>query len=268
MEELQKTEPTGLKTLSNATDLFAVGQQLKEFIKKNSLSTDIAGKQYAHVDAWKFAGSCFGLTAIAFKPEKKHIEGDMMRIAFSNITVQGKNGNYQKEVIIYYGYIKDSDGYRIATTGKNVTREIVKPYYAYECECDIIRMATNEIVSHGTGFCSNLEASKALFDEYSVNSMSQTRSIGKAYRNVIGYIMNEAGYQSTPAEEMDESHIRESAGKEQKPTKPTLGQSQVNAIIQRIRKGELKDLTEVEKFYSVTQEQKDTFQLIYDSLKA
>jgi hypothetical protein len=32
--------------------------------------------------------------------------------------------------------------------------------------------------------------------------MTQTRAIGKAYRNVIGWVMKTAGHEVTPAEEM------------------------------------------------------------------
>ena len=32
--------------------------------------------------------------------------------------------------------------------------------------------------------------------------MAQTRAIGKAYRNIIGWVMKMAGYEGTPGEEM------------------------------------------------------------------
>lgn len=34
-------------------------------------------------------------------------------------------------------------------------------------------------------------------------SMAQTRAIGKAYRNILAWIIRAAGYEPTPAEEMD-----------------------------------------------------------------
>jgi hypothetical protein len=33
--------------------------------------------------------------------------------------------------------------------------------------------------------------------------MAQTRSIGKAYRNLLAWLMKSAGFEATPAEEMD-----------------------------------------------------------------
>ena len=44
-------------SLANPNDLLEAGEVLKAYIEKNKLSTMIGGKSYAHVDAWKFAGS-------------------------------------------------------------------------------------------------------------------------------------------------------------------------------------------------------------------
>lgn len=54
----------------------------------------------------------------------------------------------------------------------------------------------------GDAVCSNKEATKKGFDEYAVLSMAQTRAIGKAYRNRMGWVMKLAGYEATPSEEM------------------------------------------------------------------
>lgn len=59
-----------------------------------------------------------------------------------------------------------------------------------------------KVVSRGFAVCSNKESTKKGFDDYAVMSMSQTRAIGKAYRNKIGWIMKLAGYEGTPSEEM------------------------------------------------------------------
>lgn len=57
-------------------------------------------------------------------------------------------------------------------------------------------------VSTGIAICSSAESNKKGFDEYAILSMAQTRAIGKAYRNLIGWIIKLAGYESTPTEEM------------------------------------------------------------------
>ena len=60
----------------------------------------------------------------------------------------------------------------------------------------------DKVVGKGYAVCSNKENKKKNFDEYAILSMAQTRAIGKAYRNKIGFIMKLAGFQATPAEEM------------------------------------------------------------------
>lgn len=60
----------------------------------------------------------------------------------------------------------------------------------------------DKIIGHGIALCSNAENKKKSFDEYAIVSMAQTRAIGKAYRNMIGWVMKLAGYEGTPSEEM------------------------------------------------------------------
>lgn len=265
MDKLQ-TKPNNLAI---PEDLFRVGQELKVFINKNNLSTMISGKSYAHVDAWKFAGACFGLTAIVEKPEKKH-NGEYLRIVFSNVTLQSKNGSYTKEVPIYFGFTTDEDAYRMATKGKSISRELIKPYFAYECGCEIIKLSGRKIVSTGTGFCSNLELKKCQFDEYSVNSTTQTRSIGKAYRNLLGYIMNEAGYESTPAEEMAEEHLKDDTKETKQSNDPKLSCNQENVknIIAAIKNGIIRNVEHIEEHYIISDDQKKTFNIVFDEKKA
>jgi len=59
-----------------------------------------------------------------------------------------------------------------------------------------------KVVGVGYAICSSKEATKKGFDEYAILSMAQTRAIGKAYRNKIGWVMKLAGYEATPSEEM------------------------------------------------------------------
>ena len=69
-------------------------------------------------------------------------------------------------------------------------------------EVEIVRMKDERIMSRGFAICSNKETKKKNFDEYAVLSMAQTRAIGKAYRNLLGWVMKLAGYEGTPSEEM------------------------------------------------------------------
>lgn len=72
----------------------------------------------------------------------------------------------------------------------------------WKAEAEIVRLKDDKVVSRGFAICSNLEAKKKGNDEYAILSMAQTRAIGKGYRNLVGWVMKLAGYESTPSEEM------------------------------------------------------------------
>ncbi|SDL65109.1 hypothetical protein SAMN05421823_107158 [Catalinimonas alkaloidigena] len=59
------------------------------------------------------------------------------------------------------------------------------------------------VVGTGYAICSNKENGKRFYQEFAIASMAQTRAIGKAYRNILAWIIRAAGYEPTPAEEMD-----------------------------------------------------------------
>lgn len=74
--------------------------------------------------------------------------------------------------------------------------------YKWQAEVEIINQKNGQVVGTGFALCSNKENKKKTFDEYAVLSMAQTRAIGKAYRNILGWVMKLAGYEGTPSEEM------------------------------------------------------------------
>jgi hypothetical protein len=82
--------------------------------------------------------------------------------------------------------------------------------YKWKSDTEIFSVIDQKVVGFGSGLCSSLEVKrkkdgttyKSFTNEFAVLSMSQTRSIGKAYRNLIGFVMKLAGTESTPAEEM------------------------------------------------------------------
>lgn len=72
----------------------------------------------------------------------------------------------------------------------------------WKAEVEILK--GEQVLSGGFAICSDEEAKRKNADEYVILSMAQTRAIGKAYRNLIGWLMKAAGYEATPAEEMTE----------------------------------------------------------------
>lgn len=108
-----------------------------------------------------------------------------------------------------------------------------------------------EVVGYGFALCSSKEANKKGFDEYAIASMAQTRAIGKAYRNKIGWIMKLAGYQSTPSEEMHKVSETPKAPPEPYAQEPII-QQQEEVIEDHVCvwRGCGKDLTKAEANYS------------------
>ena len=76
------------------------------------------------------------------------------------------------------------------------------PIIKYRAEVSLRDKDGNK-VGYGVAICSNKESGKNNFDEYAVASMAQTRAVGKAFRLKIGWLLKIAGYETTPAEEMD-----------------------------------------------------------------
>lgn len=74
----------------------------------------------------------------------------------------------------------------------------------YEASIILIDASNNyQEIGQGFAVCSNKEQGKKYYQEYAIASMAQTRAIGKAYRILLSFVMRLAGYEPTPAEEMD-----------------------------------------------------------------
>lgn len=64
------------------------------------------------------------------------------------------------------------------------------------------RTRSGEIVGAAEAQCLNTERNWSNRDDFAVRSMAQTRATAKALRMPLGFVMSLAGYQATPAEEM------------------------------------------------------------------
>jgi hypothetical protein len=72
----------------------------------------------------------------------------------------------------------------------------------WEARCEA-RTRAGEVVGAAEAECLTLERRWGKADDYAVRSMAQTRSISKALRMPLGFIVQLAGLAPTPAEEMD-----------------------------------------------------------------
>ncbi len=81
----------------------------------------------------------------------------------------------------------------------------------YNARVSLFDLRSQQTVGAGFAVCSNKENGKKFYAEYAIASMAQTRAIGKAYRNILAWIIRAAGYEPTPAEEMDYQTVPQSA---------------------------------------------------------
>lgn len=73
----------------------------------------------------------------------------------------------------------------------------------YQAKVTLFDMRSQHTVGAGFAICSNKESGKKFYQEFAIASMAQTRAIGKAYRNILAWIIRAAGYEPTPAEEVE-----------------------------------------------------------------
>ena len=73
----------------------------------------------------------------------------------------------------------------------------------YQAKVTLFDLRHGTTVGAGFAICSNKESGKKFYQEFAIASMAQTRAVGKAYRNILAWIIRAAGYEPTPAEEME-----------------------------------------------------------------
>jgi hypothetical protein len=73
----------------------------------------------------------------------------------------------------------------------------------FEAKVKLIRASDGGTVGAASAECTRTESNWSDRDSYAIRSMSITRATGKAYRLSFSWIMKLAGFEATPAEEMD-----------------------------------------------------------------
>jgi hypothetical protein len=73
----------------------------------------------------------------------------------------------------------------------------------WEARAALRRLSDGAIISHGDGECRKGEPNWAKAQSYAIRSMAQTRAVSKVCRIALSSVMVMAGFNATPAEEMD-----------------------------------------------------------------
>lgn len=115
----------------------------------------------------------------------------------------------------------------------------------YQAKVKVVDIETGAIRGQGFGFCSNKERNKRYYEEYAIASMAQTRGAGKAYRMFLAQLMRMAGFEPTPAEELEwegETPAKAPAKAKAKAQEPTEEQKPLAGPITPVQKKKLVEL--------------------------
>lgn len=184
-------------SISSPAAMQQLADTLKTFIVENKLFTELGtaeeSKKHVHVEGWQFAGASMGIFPQVIETRRIEEQGEV---------------KFSKKV-----WYKDSNG-----KNKYKYEDATNPIYKHEAIVELINITTGRVVGRGVAICSNQEAKKRTFDEYAIQSMAETRATGKAFRLCLGWIVKLAGYEGTPAEEVDD----ESTDPEDATVQPTV----------------------------------------------
>src|SRR5216684_4145490 len=116
----------------------------------------------------------------------------------------------------------------------------------FEATADALLVSTNQVISSAEAMCLDDEEKWESSPFFQLRSMAQTRACAKALRNVLAWVVVLAGYNPTPAEEMDGVVSSAVQAPEPKPSAKKRGSksqpSPAASIISFIEQKELFDL--------------------------
>lgn len=142
----------------------------------------------------------------------------------------------------------------IITETTDLTRRGTEPGQVeikYMAKCEVRNINTGQVVATGIALCSNFERTKKGFDEYAILSMAQTRAIGKAYRNLLAWLMKAAGFEATPAEEMDFAVAEEPKKPSKKPVVEVEAEEYETNVDRALVMGEIGKATKVKQLTDI-----------------
>jgi hypothetical protein len=137
---------------------------------------------------------------ISRSDETLHLATDLAKFIKDNklsTTVQGK------EFVNVEGWQYAGSRLGIVPIVDHVINVSSEQEIKYQAKVTLFDMRSGHTVGAGFAICSNKEQGKKFYQEFAIMSMAQTRAIGKAYRNILAWIIRAAGYEPTPAEEME-----------------------------------------------------------------
>lgn len=203
-EEITHVEQPQLLFGITAVEKAAViATNLKKIIEDRKLYSDIDGKKYVMVEGWTTLGALLGVVPQVLAVEDR--SGGLAKRVLVSITKKKFNSYkriweaYEKKMFIDPALLDDT--MKVKKTSKGEEERDVKEI-KYQVNVGIFHKG--QLVTNGIAICSNLEGDKLSNPEYAILSMAQTRATGKAFRLALSWIMQMAGYEVTPWEEMQD----------------------------------------------------------------
>ncbi|MCJ8165926.1 hypothetical protein MKJ04_13830 [Pontibacter sp. E15-1] len=137
---------------------------------------------------------------IAKSDETLHLAVDLAKFIKENRLYQNIQG---KEYVNVEGWQYAGSRLGILPVVEHVVNISTDEEIKYQAKVNLLDLRSQQVVGAGFAICSNREQGKKYYQEFAIASMAQTRAIGKAYRNILAWIIRAAGYEPTPVEEMD-----------------------------------------------------------------
>ena len=137
---------------------------------------------------------------IAKSDETLHLAVDLAKFIKENRLFQNIQG---KEYVNVEGWQYAGSRLGILPVVEHVINISTDDEIKYQAKVNLLDLRSQQVVGAGFAICSNKEQGKKYYQEFAIASMAQTRAIGKAYRNILAWVIRAAGYEPTPSEEMD-----------------------------------------------------------------
>ena len=167
-----------------------IANSLKDLIEAQGLAVNVGGRRkHVEVGGWQALGTMLG----ALGGQPLHAETVWTRPARHPETGE----------LLRHRYTATVKRYHRREQGGGLREEVTYDVDGHDWEaCVEIRTASGVVVGRAEAMCSRSEETWNQREDFALRSMAETRAESRAYRRAVGWIVNIAGYNPTPAEEM------------------------------------------------------------------
>lgn len=202
---LERRAETDVSLFAGATAADIIGvaaetaQQFSDVVKKQRMFKRIGDNDHIQIEAWQTIGALTGVLAD---------DGEVTQLPWPDIEALGDEpprpeGREPRKDSPKYAEWHDVDQTRRAW---EVHRDMLRARAlgrAFGFKAAFHATKNGMPVGWGEGRCTRGEAAKVNQDDYALSSMAQTRGQSRALGAPLKFVVKLAGYETTPAEELD-----------------------------------------------------------------